>query len=328
MSTSSGRDGRPLDVALPVLEVDDMQPARSRLLFVFGAAGVVLGVGVLGFSALGATTSTSSDEVRSEQFAAASHPRPNELLPDLDQEAPSELALRVGTRSDGRPTYELGFRSAVVNVGKGPLLLIGERPGIGTPRMTVDQYVERVRARPRVVHGVGWMQYVVSPTHRHWHYLQFDRYVLQSAQLVRAGGGIVVADRKTGFCLGDRFRTTQPTAARAPRGAVYRSRCGLEQPQRLRIREGISVGYGDDYSGFVEGQQLPLDGLPDGRYVLVHRVNSNGHLRELSYDNNAASVLIDLRWRAGAPVMRVLGVCPGTDRCDARHFATRVSQGE
>jgi hypothetical protein len=297
------------------------------LLLLFGVAAVVLGVVGLGFSALGATTSTSSDGVRSEQLATATHPRPKELLPDLDQEAPSELALRVVAGAAGRPTYELGFRSAVVNVGKGPLLLVGERPGTGTSRMTVDQYVERVHARPRVVHDVGWMQYVVSPTHRHWHYLQFDRYVLQSAQLVHAGGGIVVADRKTGFCLGDRFRTTQRTAARAPRDAVYTSRCGLEQPQRLRIHEGISVGYGDDYSGFLEGQQLPLDALPDGRYVLVHRVNSNGHLRELSYENNAASVLLDLRWQAGAPVMRVLGVCPETDRCDARHFATRASQG-
>ena len=72
------------------------------------------------------------------------------------------------------------------------------------------------------------------------------------------------------------------------------------------MREGISVGYGDDYSGFLEGQDLPLDGLPDGRYVLVHRVNANEKLREISYANNAASVLLDLRWENGQPQLHAL----------------------
>jgi len=98
---------------------------------------------------------------------------------------------------------------------------------------------------------------------------------------------------------------------------VYRSRCGLGQTTLQRIREGISVGYGDDYKAFLEYQDLPLSGLPDGRYVLVHRVNADGRLRELSYDNNAASVLLDLRWRGGKPLVQILARCPDTDRCDA-----------
>jgi hypothetical protein len=81
------------------------------------------------------------------------------------------------------------------------------------------------------------------------------------------------------------------------------------------MREGISVGYGDDYSAFLEGQDLPLSDLPGGRYVLVHRVNADRRLRELSYANNAASVLLDLRWDRGAPQVRVLATCPDTDRC-------------
>jgi hypothetical protein len=82
------------------------------------------------------------------------------------------------------------------------------------------------------------------------------------------------------------------------------------------MREGISVGYGDDYSAFLEGQDLPLDALPDGRYVLVHRVNVSRGLRELSYSNDAASALLALRWVDGRPRVQVLASCPDTDRCD------------
>ena len=81
------------------------------------------------------------------------------------------------------------------------------------------------------------------------------------------------------------------------------------------MREGISVGYGDDYSAFLEGQDLPLDGLPDGRYVLVHRVNADRGLKELTYANNAASVLLDLRWQNGQPSLRVLARCRDTADC-------------
>jgi serine protease len=60
---------------------------------------------------------------------------------------------------------------------------------------------------------------------------------------------------------------------------------------------------------------LPLDGLRAGRYVLVHRVNGERRLRELSYANNAASLLLDLRWRRGKPLLTVVAVCPDTERC-------------
>ena len=52
-----------------------------------------------------------------------------ERLPDLDQAAPSGLVItRAGSRS--RPVYRLGFRSAVSNVGDGPLIINGHRSGV------------------------------------------------------------------------------------------------------------------------------------------------------------------------------------------------------
>jgi hypothetical protein len=183
--------------------------------------------------------------------------------------------------------------------------------------MSVDQLINRSDGAPRLVRGVGTMQYVVSPDHNHWHYMQFDRYEMLRYELRRAATGEpVVGDRKSGFCLGDRYRVARHVAA-APSQPVYTGRCGLDQPGLLHMHEGISVGYGDDYSAFLEGQDLPLSDLPDGRYILVHRVNADGRLQELTDANNAASVLLDLSWRSGAPQIRVLATCPDTDRCEA-----------
>src|SRR4051794_25973246 len=50
----------------------------------------------------------------------------SERLPDLDQEAPGELSIQLD-EVGGRPSYRLGFRSAVRNVGAGPLVLVGSR---------------------------------------------------------------------------------------------------------------------------------------------------------------------------------------------------------
>lgn len=125
----------------------------------------------------------------------------------------------------------------------------------------------------------------------------------------------MVTGRKTGFCLGDRYRAPIRLPA-APPTPVHTGRCGLQRPDLLQIRVGISVGFGDDYSAFLEGQDLSLDGVRDGRYVLVHRVNADRRLQETSYDNNAASLLLEVQRVDGVPSVRIIAKCEGTDRCD------------
>jgi lysyl oxidase len=233
-------------------------------------------------------------------------PEANPLLPDLDQETPSGLVL-----TKARGGWRLGFDSAVRNIGAGPLIIEGARPEPGVETMSADQVVVNEGSPRSVVPGVGELRYVRSPDHRHWHLLGFDRYELR-----RAGSGeTVVADRKTGFCLGDRYPVRTLPLVGKPRDPVYRSRCGLDQPDRLGILEGISVGYGDDYTANLEGQYLPLKGLRPGRYVLVHTANADRRIVESSYENNASSVLLRLRRRGGKPKMRILAVCPDTEHC-------------
>jgi hypothetical protein len=247
----------------------------------------------------------------SAAFASAADAAPRAQLPDLDQEAPSSVTV---SRSAGgrKPAYFLGFGAAVSNVGDGPLLIAGHRASRRTSTMVADQVIRSAGGPSELVPGVGRMRYVVSPDHRHWHYLGFDHYELR-----QEGGGRLRRDQKTGFCLGDRYSVPRPVLPAASPAPVFTARCGLAQPRRLGVREGISVGFGDYYAGNLEGQYLPLQGLPDGRYTLVHRVNADHRLRELRYDNDAASVLLSLHWQDGMPYVRVLAQCADSARCAA-----------
>jgi hypothetical protein len=233
------------------------------------------------------------------------------LLPDLDQEVPWDLEI-THSGPGARPGFRLGFGSAVRNVGDGPLIIAGRRRAAANGTMTADQLVKSSGAALAVIKRVGRLRYVRSPDHEHWHLLEFERYELR-----RPGRRApVVTDRKTGFCLGDRYRARGRDLPRRAPTPVYTGRCGLGASARLRLVEGISVGYGDDYAANLEGQSLGVSGLDAGRYVLVHRVNADRLLRETNYANNASSLLLGLRWRAGAPRVRVLRRCPGTEHCD------------
>ena len=250
----------------------------------------------------------------------SSEPRaepPVPMLPDLDQVAP--YRLDGNTRSGPRgQRFLLGFGSAVVNIGRGPLLVEGRRGSRRTKLMIAAQLVRWSNGSTTRQPRVGRLRYVHSADHSHWHLMRFERYELR-----RASDGVLVRpDRKTGFCLGDRFdRDPDKRLEHEPAKAVWTHRCGVRKPRLLRVREGISVGFGDDYDPHVEGQYVELTNLPPGRYELVHRVNADRRLRETNYGNNASSLLFELRWprgTTGSPSIDVLARCPDTDRCRER----------
>src|SRR5262245_14667627 len=83
-----------------------------------------------------------------------------ELLPDLEQDRPSEVAIRT-VGPPGAPRYWLVFGSAVANVGAGPLVIEGIRPDRVRRRMRGDQLVLRADGSTRRVRAVGRLRYVV-----------------------------------------------------------------------------------------------------------------------------------------------------------------------
>jgi hypothetical protein len=245
---------------------------------------------------------------------AASASAAEPLLPDLQQETPYAL----GIATDGK-RFHLGFASVAYNYGDGPLRIEGHRATTRDPAMQADQVIDYDDGTRQRVERIGQMRYVDAITHRHWHYLKFDTYSLR-----RPDGTVARPDRKTGFCLGDRLAAPAigPLPAKPPFGE-YSGNCGFDDPELLDVQEGISVGYGDDYGPQLEGQFVDITRVPAGRYALVHQLNADGALREKSTANNAASVLVDVRWRGGAPRVTQLARCPLSATCPVAPALTR-----
>jgi hypothetical protein len=228
--------------------------------------------------------------------------RAGELLPDFDQRAPTELTIAGGTGH-----FLLGFTSLVDNIGLGPSELVGVRAP-GQSRMTGTQRVRLANGNVRTYTGVAQFRYTNSPPHHHWHLMRFDSFELRTLD-----GRTLVRDRKSGFCLADHWGAAPGYwPGRRPH---FLGDCEQYHPEATRVVMGTTPGYTDRYPAFFHGQNVDITGVPAGTYVLMHRVNASMQLRELRYDNDAASVRLRLTWRAGYPSVRVLRRCPATATC-------------
>jgi hypothetical protein len=180
--------------------------------------------------------------------------------------------------------------------------------------MRVSQVVWRTDGSERSERLPLIVRYERAETHAHWHLIGFERYEVRTPD-----GRVVLTARKAGFCLGDRYDSRRSLRLRGePEDAVWTDECGKGRPDLVGIGQGISVGYGDDYAPFLEGQFVDVTDLAAGRYLVVHVANPDRTLHESDYGNNAASVLIALRRRPGseaAPVVEVLARCPDGPHC-------------
>jgi hypothetical protein len=285
-SIGAGGEGETLLVDAGDVSEPSWSPDGRQVLFVSG-------------DAIHAVTVSDSSVVRVARGVSpdlAMVPRGREILPDLKQLPPTDIYITH------RPGYRLlAFRSAAANIGRGTLWIRGRRP-TGHRLMDVTQLIRRTDGTVHEMATNGWMRYDVMPTHSHWHFHPFERY-----ELWYPGGHRPVArDHKQGFCLGDRH----PLASARPPHFMP-GECGLFEPHARSVEEGISPRYVDIYPPEYHGQWIIVNGLRDGRYVLVHRVNPAFALRESNYANNEASALIDIHGDS----VRVLKTCPTSVTC-------------
>jgi hypothetical protein len=227
-----------------------------------------------------------------------------ELLPDLDQQPPTDLEVRS---DHGR--YGLWFTAATDNVGIGALIVSGLRPSSAIT-MTALQRVRLSDGGTRTYRKVGYWRYNHSADHAHWHLLRYQRYELRTQN-----GKVLVRDRKSGFCLGDRYGVAPGRVLNRIRRAVFVGFCNLHQPTALTVDGGTTVGFSDRYHSHLDGQNVDITNVPAGDYTLVHKTNTQLLIRELRYSNNAASIAIRLTRPSGRPRIRVLSVCPDSDQC-------------
>lgn len=252
-----------------------------------------------------------------------------------DASAPNGECVKSGPVGAVR----IRFTTAVDNAGAGPLVVLGERPP-GQATMTVRQafqegvggpipstYADAQRATAMS------MYYEPAKMHEHWHLLGFEHF-----ELMTLNGGVVVTDRKNGFCLGDRYptadadqlaNTPHDDGSGAPQNKLANflegTNCEHLKPQATDVTEGISVGRGDDYTYDVDFQWLDLTSAPSGTYDIVNTVNADHTILESDYGNDSSSIAISIQWPDGAskapavitapPTVTLLRSCPGSAIC-------------
>jgi len=230
-------------------------------------------------------------------------PQRRALLPDLQAAVPDHLVLAVH-----KARAFIGFDSAVLNTGEGPLEVQGSRSTRNHPGMTARQVIAQSDGTRDAERRVDALRYVEEPRHRYWHLDDVMGYELRSYP----GFALVQTRTRRGYCLSDH--------------ATYPGSCGRGEPGLLSLTEGIGPARASRWFPMAEGQSFDVTNLPTGRYWLVTRADPRHLFAEADTSNDVSSVLIDFSSRQQGRTHRytltLVGSCPGAGRCaNPRSFA-------
>jgi hypothetical protein len=178
----------------------------------------------------------------------------------------------------------LWFDTHAQNLGTVPLQLSFaglQDDETATAAQCISWRADRVCREQQEVGGFSW-----HAEHNHFHFNEFAGYQLR--RLLRNGSvdysprGLIAASDKVSFCLIDSERIRDDAS-----------------PTQFYVTctptvEGISPGWSDIYTSDLEGQQLPIDGLVDGRYALVISVDYGNRLFETNDDDNVVEAVLDI----------------------------------
>jgi hypothetical protein len=176
----------------------------------------------------------------------------DDRLPNMRAERPTEVRIVI---VNGRRL--LKFTAVMVNVGAGPMEVLGRRSSSIDP-WTVNQVIYDDAGGSRRVVTDAHLSYA-GDGHNHWHVRKMMAYHLFSNSATRG-------DAKVGFCFFD-TNLRYPNLPGSPAAPHYReSWCGTRTATTSRT--GISVGWADKYSWKIAFQWIDITGLPGGEYVV------------------------------------------------------------
>lgn len=260
---------------------------------------------VLGVISLGLAGSPAAGQTERQQ------------LPNLVPLPPHDVAIGApdGVRN-GPSAGALRFASAVANRGDFHFDLFGqpENPAAESARaMQCIAWITHRSCRERAEVG----RIVWHPEHAHHHFEDFALYELR--KLKRNGhpnlksGGLVAGGSKVSFCLMD-IEPDDGTSGGPLTPIGY-----IGHPLYMSCVagtgfQGISAGWRDVYGNRTTGQQILLDGVPDGTYALVVTTDPEELILETTKADNVAVTGLTLSG-AGSNVEVVCASEPGTTRC-------------
>ena len=141
-----------------------------------------------------------------------------------------------------------------------------------------------------------------SSAHGHVHIRGVDEAHLYTIRADGSPGQLVGTLPEKGFCPLDLLDLSFGTPADGPARYVYPGTCDAEDnrdpqdplyPDEQYFRMGISAGWADIYPWFIPDQYIDITNVPDGRYLLVYRVNVGGSVIEGDRSNNTSSACVE-----------------------------------
>jgi hypothetical protein len=209
-------------------------------------------------------------------------------LPNLVPLAPYDI--RVASSDDGG----LALRLSVSTANRGSYSLdLSAIPSTNVPQ-TSDAYqcvvwVTERKCEERRPVGT----FVYHAAHNHYHFDDFALYELrgldENGQPDMSPEGLVSPGVKASFCLLD-YERDGPAPSYAYRYAYYRT-CSSSSGTWI---QGLSPGWRDTYRSTLAGQQIPIDGVPDGDYAVVVTADPKNRLWESSDADNVSLARISL----------------------------------
>ena len=183
----------------------------------------------------------------------------------------------------------LWFDTRAQNVGTVPLQVTIDE--VETPETsTVSQCVSwrsseaHLCRETELVGGYEW-----HDAHSHFHYTDFAAYELRAlapdGRPDYSDAGLLRKSSKVSFCFYDidLVDDTKPTPP-------FYTTADCLAP----VIMGVSPGWTDVYGSDLEGQNLDIAGLPNGRYVLITDMDYQNTLRESSDADNLIEVTIEI----------------------------------
>lgn len=201
----------------------------------------------------------------------------NLLLPDLKLNPPGQLFIEES--EEGRFIL---FDTAFINQGKGPLEVQGQPDDTGEKTKAVQKILKKDGTFE--IRSLG--EFILHPEHDHWHIEKYSVFELWSLKGGREKDKLLAATDKLSFCLWDEYEYDLKLE-NAPNERKYTGVCSNEV-------QGISVGWSDAYEADVEGQELNINDIPDGSYLLRSVINPDRKIVESDYNNNEATVIVKI----------------------------------
>lgn len=211
-------------------------------------------------------------------------------LPNLVALSPSDLSIETSDDGDG---LALRLAASTANRGLYAFDLLAVPTAAGMEAADAHQCVEWAGPRACLTRQpVG--RFVWHQTHGHLH---FEDYALYELRRLREDDrnpdmtpdGLAATGGKISFCLID-YEPDDPN-----RGPLYSEAHVLYYSCLAGVGfQGISPGWRDTYEAYLEGQEIPLDGVEDGEYAVVMTVDPDNRLYETSETDNVSFTRVRL----------------------------------